>query len=117
MSGNESRGVSRRRFLMGTAAAGLGTAATAAGITPWGLPEAAAEGVPLPQPHGAQLRGMDLVVQSPTAEGRFGFMFKKQPPLAASGTLLDRLGATIEEPLTADTKSPSTQKDANDEFG
>ena len=40
---------------------------------------------------------MDLVVQSPTTEGRFGFMFKSQPPLPASDTLLDRLGATMEE--------------------
>ena len=97
MSGNESRGISRRRFLKGTAAAGLGTAATAAGLTPGGVPTAAAEPLPPIPPHGAELRGMDLVVKSPTTEGRFGFMFKSQPPHPASDTLLDRLGATMEE--------------------
>ena len=78
--GNESRGISRRGFIKGTAAVGLGTAATAAGITPGGVPKAAAaEPAPMP-PHGAQLRGLDLVAKSPTTEGRFGFMFKSQPP-------------------------------------
>jgi hypothetical protein len=65
-------------------------------------------------PHGAELRGMDLVVKSPTTEGRFGFMFKNQPPHAASDALLDRLGATMEEQPTGDTTE--TQKDANDSF-
>ena len=105
--GNESRGISRRRFLQGTAAAGLGTAATAAGITPGGVPTAAAAELPPTPPHGAELRGMDLVVQSPTTEGRFGFMFKSQPPLAASDTLLDRLGATMEEQPCLLYTSPS----------
>ena len=82
MSKNRARGLSRRRFLKGTAAVSLGTAATAAGITPAGVPTAAAEELPPIPPHGAELRGMDLVTQSPTTEGRFGFMFKSQPPLA-----------------------------------
>jgi hypothetical protein len=96
MSENK-REISRRRFLQGTAAAGLGTAATAAGITPGGLPTAAAEPAgPMP-PHGAQLRGMDLVTKSPTTEGRFGFMFKSQPQYPPSDLLLDRLGETMAE--------------------
>ncbi len=57
---------------------------------------------------------MDLVVQSPTTEGRFGFMFKSQPPLPASDTLLDRLGATMEEQPAANPGSSSGQKDQND---
>ena len=61
------------------------------------MPTAAAAELPPTPPHGAELRGMDLVVKSPTTEGRFGFMFKSQPPLPASDTLLDRLGATMEE--------------------
>ena len=65
-------------------------------------------------PHGAELRGMDLVVQSPTTEGRFGFMFKSQPPLPASDALLDRLGATMEEQPAADPASSSALKDGND---
>jgi hypothetical protein len=117
MSDDQARGVSRRGFLKVTAAASLGTAAAAAGITPTGVPTAAAEELAPTPPHGAELRGMDLVVQSPTTEGRFGFMFKGQPPLAASDTLLDRLGATMEEQPTADSTSSSLQKDANDEFG
>ena len=59
---------------------------------------------------------MDLVVQSPTTEGRFGFMFKSQPPFAASDTLLDRLGATMEEQPAANPASTSAQKDDNDAF-
>ena len=85
MSDDQARGVSRRGFLKVTAAASLGTAAAAAGITPSGLPTAAAEELPPIPPHGAELRGMDLVVQSPTTEGRFGFMFKSQPPFPAGG--------------------------------
>ena len=65
-------------------------------------------------PHGAQLRGLDLVTQSPTTEGRFGFMFKSQPPQAASDALLDRLGATMEEQPTADSSSAEADKDLND---
>ena len=79
MSENRARDFSRRSFLKGTAAgavaASLGTATSSA----WMAPAAAAELPPTP-PHGAELRGMDLVVQSPTTEGRFGFMFKSQPP-------------------------------------
>jgi Animal haem peroxidase len=59
-------------------------------------PAMADDPAPTP-PHGAELRGMDLMTQSPTTEGRFGFMFKNQPPLAASDTLLTSLGQTMEE--------------------
>src|SRR5215207_1244256 len=119
MSEDKTHGLSRRGFLKGTAAVSLGTAATAAGITPagltsGGLPTAAAAELPPTPPHGAELRGMDLVVQSPTTEGRFGFMFKSQPPLPASDTLLDSLGAVMEEQPTAIPSSTSGQKDAND---
>src|SRR5829696_1391694 len=114
MSEHRARGVSRRGFLKGTAAVSLGTAATAAGITPAGVPTAAAEELAPMPPHGAELRGMDLVVQSPTTEGRFGFMFKSQPPLPASDALLDRLGATMEEQPAADPASSSALKDGND---
>ena len=90
---NPARGISRRRFLQGTAAASLGTAATAAGIKP-----AAADPLgPRSEPHGAELRGLDLVTQDPTAEGRFGYMFKNQPPHGASEDLLTALGQTMEE--------------------
>ena len=71
-------------FLKGTAAAGLGTAAAAAGITPGGVPTAAAEPLPPSRPTARSCAGMDLVTQSPTTEGRFGFMFKSQPPHPAS---------------------------------
>src|SRR5215217_8466999 len=114
MSEHRARGLSRRGFLKSTAAVSLGTAATAAGITPAGVPTAAAEELPPTPPHGAQLRGMELVVQSPTTEGRFGFMFKSQPPLPASDTLLDRLGETMEEQPAANPASSSGQKDLND---
>ena len=97
MSDDQARGFSRRGFLKVTAAASLGTAATAAGITPTGVPTAAAEELPPIPPHGAELRGMDLVTQSPTTEGRFGFMFKNQPPHPASDTMLDSLGELMEE--------------------
>ncbi len=92
MAETPARSISRRRFLQGTAAASLGTAATAAGMKP----AAADPLVPLP-PHGAELRGLDLVTQDPTAEGRFGYMFKNQPPHAASEDLLTALGQTMEE--------------------
>jgi hypothetical protein len=113
MSENRARDFSRRHFLKGTAAGAvavsLGTATSAA----WMAPAAAAELAPMP-PHGAELRGMDLVVESPTTEGRFGFMFKSQPPLPASDALLDRLGATMEEQPSAEPASSSGQKDVND---
>jgi hypothetical protein len=120
MGENKARAFDRRRFLKTTAAASLGTAATASlgtAITgAWMAPAAAAELPPTP-PHGAELRGMDLVVQSPTAEGRFGFMFKSQPPFPAGDTLLNSLGATMEEQPTANTTSTGDEKDANDAFG
>ena len=95
MSENRARGFNRRLFLKGTAAVSLGTAASASLGTavsgPWMAPAAAAEPAPMP-PHGAELRGMDLVIESPTTEGRFGFMFKNQPPHRPSDDLLERLG-------------------------
>ena len=133
MSENRARDFSRRHFLKGTAAGAvavsLGTASSAA----WMVPAAADELAPMP-PHGAELRGMDLVTQSPTTEGRFGFMFKNQPPHAASETLLGQLGQTMEEkpiigkpltdPLTGEpvmSGNPPAQvianKDHNDSLG
>ena len=115
MSENRARDLSRRTFLKGTAAgavaASLGTATSAA----WMAPAAAAELPPMP-PHGAELRGMDLVVESPTTEGRFGFMFKSQPRLSASDTLLDRLGATMEEqPVVGSGGATNNDNDAFNE--
>ena len=90
------------------------------------------EPAPTP-PHGAELRGMDLVTQSPTTEGRFGFMFKNQPPLPASDPLLTSLGQAMEEkpvigtPLTdpvtgvavlnPDGSPVMANKDNNDSLG
>ena len=112
MSGDKVRGISRRRFLQGTAAAGLGTAATAAGITPGGLPTAAAEPAgPMP-PHGAELRGMSLVTKSPATEGRFGFMFKGQPVHPAPDELLDRLGESmVEQPDVGGSSALNNEND------
>jgi hypothetical protein len=131
MSENRARDFSRRHFLKGTAAgavaASLGTATSAA----WMAPAAAEELAPMP-PHGAELRGMDLVTQSPTTEGRFGFMFKNQPPHAVSETLLGQLGQTMEEkpvigtpltdpltgePVMKDGVQVTANKDHNDSLG
>ena len=49
------------------------------------------------EPHGTPLRGLDLVLETPTAEGRFGYMFKNQPRVRASEDLLTALGQTMEE--------------------
>ena len=94
MGEQEARGISRRRFLQGTAAASLGTAVTAVGITPAGAEPIAEVSI---EPHGAELRGLELVLESPTSEGRFGYMFKNQPPHTASEDLLSALGKTMEE--------------------
>ena len=57
---------------------------------------------------------MDLATQSPTTEGRFGFMFKNQPPHPASGTMLEDLGLIMEEqPVISGT---AVTKDDNDRF-
>ena len=115
MSENRAHGFNRRLFLKGTAAVSLGTAAAATGVTPAGVaPAAAAEPAPIP-PHGAELRGMDLVVKSPTTEGRFGFMFKSQPPHPASDLLLDRLGATMEEQPVVGGAVTNNHNDATNE--
>jgi Animal haem peroxidase/TAT (twin-arginine translocation) pathway signal sequence len=116
MSENRARDFSRRHFLKGTAAGAvavsLGTATSAAWMAP-----AAAEELPPTPPHGAELRGMDLVVKSPTTEGRFGFMFKSQPPHPATDTLLGNLGQTMEEkpvigkPLTDPLTGQPVMKD------
>ena len=119
MSEDRARGFNRRLFLKGTAAVSLGTAAPAslgtAVSAPWMAPAAAAEPAPMP-PHGAELRGMDLATQSPTTEGRFGFMFKNQPPHPASGTLLEDLGLLMEEQPVISTVPPVANKDDNDRF-
>jgi Animal haem peroxidase len=131
MSENRARDFSRRSLLKGTAAgavaASLGTATSFA----WMAPAAAAELPPTP-PHGAELRGMDLVTKSPTTEGRFGFMFKSQPPHQPSDTLLGNLGATMEEkpiigkpltdpltgaPVMKDGVQVIANKDHNDSLG
>jgi Animal haem peroxidase/TAT (twin-arginine translocation) pathway signal sequence len=117
MSEIRARDFSRRSFLKGTAAgavaASLGTATSFA----WMAPAAAAEPAPMP-PHGAELRGMDLVTKSPTTEGRFGFMFKSQPSHLASidteaaDKLLDRLGATmVEQPDVGGTSTLNNEND------
>lgn len=92
MSDDRTSALSRRGFLKGTAAASLGTAAAAVGVTP-----AVADPPATMPPHGAELRGLDLATQSPMTEGRFGFMFKNQPPHGASENLLTALGQTMEE--------------------
>jgi hypothetical protein len=131
MSENRARDFSRRHFLKGTAAGAvavsLGTASSAAWMAP-----AAAEELPPTPPHGAELRGMDLVVKSPTSEGRFGFMFKSQPSHPAGDTLLGNLGATMEEkpvigkpltdpltgePVMKDGVQVIANKDHNDSLG
>jgi hypothetical protein len=114
MGNDGARGLSRRGFLKVTAAASLGTAAAAAAGVTADVPTAAADELPPTPPHGAELRGMDLVVKSPTTEGRFGFMFKSQPPLPASETLLNSLGALMGEQPAANPASSSGQKDEND---
>ncbi len=130
MSEKRARGFNRRLFLKGTAAVSLGTAASASLGTavsgPWMVPAAAAEPAPMP-PHGAELRGMDLVVESPNSEGRFGFMFKDQPPFRPSDDLLKHLGQEMEEqpvkgdphidPVTGQPGTPATVgNNENDAF-
>jgi Animal haem peroxidase/TAT (twin-arginine translocation) pathway signal sequence len=116
MGENRADDFSRRSFLKGTAAVSLGTAVGATSLgtaisAAWMAPAAAAEPAPMP-PHGAELRGMDLVTKSPTTEGRFGFMFKSQPPHPASNELLDRLGATMaEQPDVGGTSALNNEND------
>ncbi|HZA03161.1 MAG TPA: hypothetical protein VE617_01245, partial [Propionibacteriaceae bacterium] len=128
MSEDQPRGISRRRFLQGTAAASLGSAATAAGI-----PSAAADPILEVDLHGAGLRGLELVLDEPNAEGRFGYMFKGQAPLGASEDLLTALGQTMEEQpvigtdltdpktgepvLNSDGSAVVVNKDHNDSLG
>ena len=130
MADKKVHGLSRRRFLQGTAAASLGTAATAVGIGPAAAEPIAEVSI---EPHGAELRGLELVLESPTSEGRFGYMFKNQPPHTASEDLLSALGKTMEErpvigtnltdpetgePVLKSDGSPVVAtKDHNDAFG
>ena len=97
MSENRARDFSRRSFLKGTAAGAVAASLGSATSFAWMAPAAAAEPAPPMPPHGAELRGMDLVVESPTTEGRFGFMFKSQPPHPAPDLLLKDLGKAMEE--------------------
>lgn len=117
MAEDQADGLSRRGFLKGTAVASLGTAAAAAGVTGGVAPAAADELAPMP-PHGAELRGLDLAAQSPTTEGRFGFMFKNQPPHGASENLLTALGQSMEEQpvITSPPVTGGVTKDNNDAF-
>jgi hypothetical protein len=115
MGDHRNRAVSRRGFLKGSAAISLGTAAAAAGVTARVKPAVAADPAPTP-PHGAELRGMELVVQSPTTEGRFGFMFKGQAPFGASEDLLTTLGQAMEEQPVISTVPPIATKDDNDAY-
>jgi Animal haem peroxidase/TAT (twin-arginine translocation) pathway signal sequence len=111
MSENSVRDFSRRTFLKGTAAGAVAASMGTASSFAWMAPAAAAEPPPMP-PHGAELRGMDLVTKSPTTEGRFGFMFKDQPSHAASDTLLDRLGKTMaEQPDVGGTSALNNEND------
>jgi hypothetical protein len=96
MSENRARDFSRRSILKGTAAGAVAASLGSATSFAWMAPAAAAEPVPMP-PHGAELRGMDLVVESPNSEGRFGFMFKDQPPHRPVDGLLESLGEAMEE--------------------
>jgi hypothetical protein len=57
---------------------------------------------------------MELVVQDPLAEGRFGFMFKSQPKQGASIPQLEELGLSMEEQPVVDPATGSTTN--NDAF-
>jgi len=91
--------ISRRSFLRRTAVVPLG------GILAHKLalrPAHAEEVAPIP-PHGAELRGMSLVLKNRLTEGRFGVMFKSLSPFvpvpdsATHETLLASLGGAMEE--------------------
>ena len=88
------RRLSRRRFLVGTAAAV--SAGTLAGRLPTAA-HAAEGGHGL---HGVELRGMYLTSKDRLAEGRFGTMFKQLPAFAPSDELLTNLAKTMVEDQT-----------------
>lgn len=105
--------VNRRQFLKHTATMSLGTVAAGA----FAVPTATAQPTSMP-PHGAELRGMSLPLKDPTAEGRFGFMFKAQTPFRPDQALLTNLGLAMEEQPGVGALNPETQvastKDDND---
>ena len=89
----DQQGMSRRRFLTRATLASVGSlAATSLTIAETRAQEAA----PTP-PHGAELRGMQLVLRDRSAEGRFGVMFKTLPPFAPEDSLLTELGISMRE--------------------
>lgn len=106
--------VSRRSFLRRTALAPLGAMAA----HKLGLGTAHAEDLaPIP-PHGAELRGMSLVLKNRLAEGRFGVMFKNLSPFvpvpdsATYENLLFSLGSAMEEQPKLANGATIAQNDA-----
>ena len=97
MSGNESRGISRRRFLKGTAAAGLGTAAAAGGITPAGVPKAAAEPAPDAAPRRASCGAWTWSSRAPRPRVASGSCSRASRRTRRRTTLLEHLGEPMEE--------------------
>jgi hypothetical protein len=112
-------GMSRRSFLRRATVVSLGTIA-AGSVAPTvtrAETSAIAQADPAPAmpPHGAELRGMSLVVNNPQAEGRFGFMFKGQTPLRLAddqAQLFRDLGSAMHEPFS----SPTDSIDENDKY-
>ena len=110
--------LSRRDLFKRTATASLGALAASALHQPAAV--RAAPAAPTP-PHGAELRGMSLLVKDPTAEGRFGFMFKNQPAFVRDDTLLRSLGTLMQEqPIVGVDLDPMSGApvtvEQNDEF-
>ena len=109
--------LSRRDLFKRTATASLGALAASALAQPPAV--RAQTAAPMP-PHGAELRGMSLLVKDPAAEGRFGFMFKNQPALIRDDTLLRDLGTMMQEqPIVNADTDPVThalEVALNDEF-
>jgi len=85
--------MSRRRFL--TRATLVSVGSVAAGSLA-GSQIRAQDAAPMP-PHGAELRGMELVLRDRSAEGRFGVMFKTLPGFAPADNLLTELGISMRE--------------------
>ena len=110
--------INRRGFLKRTAITTLGAIGAAHGIRPRAV--RAAPYAPIP-PHGGELRGMNLVLQSPQAEGRFGRMFSRLPGFVPSSdltvqqALINALGTAMEELPKVVSPNPSNAEfDAND---
>src|SRR5688572_23915198 len=87
------RGLGRRGFLAGAAAASAGTLAGRQAD----LAHAAPAGEAL---HGVGPRGMYLTRRNRLAEGRFGTMFKQLPAFSPPDALLDGLARTMVEDQT-----------------